>query len=132
MRRNKIIIFIVLLFILNNTLMGCTYGSYITIKSKENNTRTSMAMSYEKFNGHKSRTIALEDGETCEISVDITSVSGKLNLSITDKEKNSYYERKDMPTSTFKISLDKPGEYIITMEGENHKGSYESVFEYSK
>jgi hypothetical protein len=101
---------------------GCANGSFITIKSHENNTSTAMSMSYEKFSGFKSRTIKLD--EPGKINVDILSESGSLNLAITDKDGNSYYDGADIPTSSFSVNLDKPGEYEFKVEADNHKGSY--------
>lgn len=82
-----------------------------------------MSMRYDKFDGHKSRSIKLDS--PTEITVDIQSESGSLDLSITDSDGNSYYQGQDIPTSTFSVHLDKPAEYIIKVEAEDHKGSYQ-------
>jgi hypothetical protein len=110
-------------FILIILLAGCTRGSFITIKSHENNTPTSMAMSYEKFSGFKSKTISLD--EPSDVSVVISTESGSFDLSIIDKDGNSYYEGTDIPSSSFRVSLDKQGKYEITVTADNHKGSYD-------
>ncbi|NLJ30288.1 MAG: hypothetical protein GX424_01560 [Clostridiales bacterium] len=103
-------------------MAGCTRGSFITIKSHENNTPTSMSMSYEKFSGSKLKTISLD--EPSDVSVVVSTESGSLDISITDKDGYSYYAGTDIPSSSFRVSLDKQGKYEITVNADNHKGSY--------
>lgn len=110
-------------FVLIILTAGCTRGSFITIKSHENNTPTSIAMSYENFSGSKSKTISLD--EPSDVSVIVSTESGSLCLSITDKDGNSYYKGIDIPSSSFHVSLDKQGKYVITVTADNHKGSYD-------
>jgi len=103
---------------------GCSFGSYSVVMASENNTQTSMQMSYEKFSGNKNRVISIKEGEACEVTVDIASESGKLDLSIEDEDGNSYYRGTELPTSSFTVYLDKAGKYIIRVEGDVHTGSY--------
>jgi hypothetical protein len=102
---------------------GCTSGSYVTVKSFENNTADSMSMRYEKFSGTKSKTISLDEPAT--VCVNIVSDTGSLGLTITDKDGRSYYEGNELPSSSFSVSLDTPGKYKITIKADNHKGSYD-------
>jgi hypothetical protein len=104
-------------------LTGCTKGSYIAVRSYENNTPVSMSMRYEKFSGKKSKTISLDTPS--EVFVAVITESGSLNLSITDAEGNSFYTGKDLPSSSFSVSLGKPGKYTIKVEAKDHKGSYD-------
>lgn len=82
-----------------------------------------MSMSYEKFSGSKSKTISLD--EPSNVSVVVSTESGTLDLSITDKDGNSYYNGINIPSSAFSVSLDKSGKYDITVSADNHKGSYD-------
>ncbi len=114
-------------------ISGCTYGSGVTIGSVEVNTSSKMSMSYQKFSGYKATDIHLKEGEAVEISVDIVSKEGKIDLTIV-KEANkndeksqkdeTIYEGTDLPTSDFTVKIDKPGDYKITVTGDDHKGSY--------
>lgn len=120
----KIVIGILSIILLATLLIGCTSGSSVEIMSNEKDTSTSMAMSYEKFDGDKSKTIQIKDGEKGTVSVDIVSTSGELNILITDKDGVAYYQGNNTPTSTFSVNLDKEGEYTIKVEAKDHKGSY--------
>ena len=104
-------------------LAGCSRGSYVTVKSVENNTASSMSMRYEKFSGTKARTVNLDDGEL-SIEVAVVTESGSLDLTITDTNGKNYYTGTDMETSAFIVRLDSPGKYVITLNADNHKGSY--------
>jgi PBP1b-binding outer membrane lipoprotein LpoB len=122
--KNKILLITVLLFAL--LLAGCTSGNYSTVLSNENNTSTSLSMTYQKFDGIKTATFQTEDNAA--VSVEMVSEEGKLNLSIEDMNGKSYYQGKDIPTSSFVVNLDKAGKYKVTVEGEKHTGSYKIVW----
>lgn len=127
MKRRMNVILAILLVILLGT--GCTFGSYSVVKATENNTTTSMQMSYEKFNGNKNRAIKLDEGESCSVAVNIASESGRINLSIEDEDGDSYYQGTNLPTSSFTVYLDKAGKYTIRVEGDSHTGSYSISWE---
>lgn len=105
-------------------ITGCTTGSFVTIGSIENNSSSKISMSYQKFDGYKSTKIHVNDGDQMEVSVDIVTEKGKLDLKITDENDKTAYEGNDIPTSNFKVTLDKAGDYTITLNADNHKGSY--------
>ena len=121
--KNKILILITCVLIFA-VLSGCTTGSYLTVGSIQKNTSSSMSMSYYKFDGHKSTKIHVKEGEVIEVNVDIVTTKGKIDLSIVDEKEQSVYQGTDIPTSTFIVSLDKAGDYELTVNAENHKGSY--------
>ncbi len=117
---------------------GCTYGSGSSTGSVEINTFTRMSASYQKFNGYKTTDLHVKEGEAVEVSVNIVSEKGKLDFVIikeADKkdEKNqkdeTIYEKNDLPTSDFKVILDKPGDYKITVTAKEHKGSYKITWD---
>lgn len=103
---------------------GCTTGSYTSIGSVEVNAFSTMSMSYLKFNGHKSTKIHVKAGEPIDVKVNIVTTKGKIGLSIVDEKDKPVYEGKDIPTSDFTVSLEKEGDFTITVKGENHKGKY--------
>ncbi|AEY66436.1 hypothetical protein [Clostridium sp. BNL1100] len=119
--KKYILLIIVLTIIL---LSGCTYGSYSSTRAVEISTSSQMSMSYEKFNGYKATSIKVKEGNPVDVNVDIVSNTGKLDMSITDEKDHSVYEGKDIPTSSFSVSLDKPGDYKLKVSGEKHSGSY--------
>ena len=105
-------------------LVGCTTGSYSVLSASENNTSTSLSMTYSKLNGFKSTTLTVKENEVSEVSVDIISKEGKLNLVILDEKDQYVYQGNDLPTSSFSVKLDKAGKYTIKVTGEKHTGSY--------
>lgn len=111
---------------------ACTGGSYTTIGSLENNTSTGMSMSYQYFDGYKTKTFHLDAGETAEADVGIETEEGKLGLSITDQDGSSYYQGTDLPTSSFSVKLEKSGDYTVRFDAVKHKGSYDVQFRIGK
>lgn len=105
-------------------MTGCPRGSYIVINGLETNTAHSMAMRYDRFKGHKTVTVRVPEGEVWEVYADIVTDSGKIGLSITDRDGHSYYQEEELPTSTFTVTLEKAGRYDIRVDAEDHKGSY--------
>ncbi len=119
-------------------ISGCTYGSGSSTGSVEINTFSRMSASYQKFSGYKTADLHVKEGETLEVSVNIVSKKGKLDFIIIRKadkkaEKNqkdeTVYEKNDLPTSEFRVTLDKPGDYDITVTAEEHKGSYKVTWQ---
>lgn len=103
---------------------GCTTGNYTSSWSKEINTFSRMSMSYKNFNGYKQTKITVKAGEPVNVNAEFVSEEGKIGLSITDQDGNSFYQGTDIPTSSFAVKLDKKGEYTIKVSAENHKGEY--------
>ncbi len=122
MINRKLILFVIVATLL--LISGCTYGSYSTLKSVENNTPNMMSMSYERFNGYKATSIKVKEANPIDVNVDIVSNKGKLDISITDKDGESVYKGKDVPTSSFVVTLDKAGDYKLKVQGHKHSGSY--------
>lgn len=103
---------------------GCTSGSGYTILSYENNSSTSMQMSYEKFTGTRTTTLKVKENEEVEVRVNIVTESGSIHLSITDEDGNQAYQGNELSESTmFTVNL-TAGTYKIKVEGKDHKGSY--------
>ncbi|OPX43456.1 hypothetical protein CLHUN_26030 [Ruminiclostridium hungatei] len=142
MKNRLMLLFAALLAIA--AISGCTYGSGVTRGSVEVNTFSKMSMSYQKFSGYKTTKVKVGDGEAIEVSVAIVTTEGKLDLEISKKtdsgaanrteaekgrEEETIYQGTDLPTSDFKVKLDKPGNYEITVEGDEHKGSYKITWD---
>lgn len=118
------IFLITLILLLAISFSGCTYGSEFTIGSFENNTLSSMSMKYMKFTGNKNKNITVNEGQVCDVYVDILTEDGKIDLIIKDDNSNVEYEGHDIPTSDFTVTLKEAGKYKIRVEAKNHKGSY--------
>ncbi|MGZ9584707.1 hypothetical protein [Paenibacillus marinisediminis] len=113
---------VMLSLLLMVSLAGCTSDGYTTIGSIGNNTNTMMSMSYKFFDGHKGKTITVK-GPT-EVSVEVESIKGKLNISIEDENGEYAYQGTDIPTSAFQVQLDQQGKYKLSIDAEDHEGSY--------
>ena len=105
-------------------LTGCSRNFTFELGSIESNTDTKMKMTYKRFDGVKDRTLTVKEGEPVEINVAIKTKDGTLNASIYNEDFDYSYEGKDIPTSTFSVTLDEPGNYTIKVEGDMHEGSY--------
>lgn len=125
-------------------ISGCTYGSGSTRGAVEVNTFSKMSMSYKKFSGYKTALVKVGKGEAVEVSAAIVTTKGKLDMKILKKvdpgdgdkaegkkgqDKETVYQETDLPTSDFKVKLDKPGSYEVTVEGEEHEGSYKITWD---
>lgn len=118
------VMLMVLLFVLLG-LSGCS-GS-ISIGSVENSSAKKMSASYFKLSGiKKSPAITVKDGETVDISADIVTKRGSIDIYVYNvNDKNDYvYEGNYIKTSKFTVTLTKPGDYIIKVKARKHRGSY--------
>jgi len=109
------------------SLTACTTESYSTYRSFEMNTSKKMSMRYEKFDGHKDRTLSIK--EPTNVNVIIESLNGKLGLSIQDDNGHRVYEGNDLPTSSFTVHLEQVGKYRINVDADHHEGSFELTWD---
>ncbi|KXB96855.1 MAG: hypothetical protein AA908_09900 [Chlorobi bacterium NICIL-2] len=79
--------------------------------------------SYSKLNGYQQRRITLNEG-THTFTIEVTTKSGELNLSITGQDGTEYYKGSKLPTSTFQVHADIPAKDKITLrvDAKNHSG----------
>ncbi len=119
----KIIYFFIIILL---TLGGCSGN--IEICSTEHNTSNAMSASYYQFSGTKQTKLTVEGGKTVEITSDIVTKKGTLDVLIYEKgekaKENYNYQGSDLQTSNFTVTLNKPGDYIIEVKAKKHKGSY--------
>jgi hypothetical protein len=123
MKKRHLIVPLLLLLII---LCSCTKGSGIMKNATEINTPTKMSMMYDKFTGFKETTIRVDKENPITISVNITTVSGKIDAYIAkenDKSDTSY-EGNDIPTSSFTVTLSEAGDYTIRVDADDHSGGY--------
>ena len=81
--------------------------------------------SYEKFSGHKQRELAAPGKGAVTFDVEISTSSGSLGLSIEDGEGNLLYHERELPTSEFKVELNRADKYVVRFEAEEHYGSFD-------
>lgn len=127
------------LIILVLILTGCSKTKFqikspvkeeVLISGSEEATPTSMAMSYNTFTGYRSKIIDLDQCETCDISINVISTSGNLDLSILDATGELTYKESSIPTGSFSLSLSLAGgtRYTIKINAVNHVGSFDINF----
>jgi hypothetical protein len=118
--------FLIILLIILLTFAGCSGN--IEIGSIENNTSKEMSASYTKFSGTKQTNLTVEAGKPIDISADIVTKKGSLNVYIYQKgeksEANYNYSGTNIKTTNFTVTLSDPGDYIIKVTARNHKGSF--------
>lgn len=116
----KLLIFPLMLVLILG-LAGC---STLEIGSIENNTSSKMTGSYTMLSGTKEHRLTVKDGEPVDVSVDIVTKSGKIDIFIFKDKDNYEYEGHDVKTSDFSVALSDPGKYTIRVKAHKHKGSY--------
>lgn len=120
--KKKIIISITFILLLG--LVGCSRNFTFRLLAFETNTSTKMSMTHYRLHGVKEKKLTVKEGEPLEIKVDIETKDGTLNAYIYNKDMEYSYEGKDIPTSSFTVTLTEPGEYTLKLEADKHSGSY--------
>lgn len=105
-------------------LGGCSKGISFQIGAIENNTKREMTASYTLFSGTKEKEIKVDDGETVEIAVGITTKDGSIDVYVYNENEEYSYEGHDIATSDFTVTLSEPGTYTLKLEADKHKGGY--------
>ena len=125
----KRIFFAILLILSLILLFSCANGSYSVLKGYERNTPTSMAMTYEKFNGYKQKSFTVGEDERATVYVFVVSSSGELDILIEKDGGEPVYVANDAVTSSFTIDITQSGEYNIRVEAKDHTGEYNFEWE---
>jgi hypothetical protein len=115
-----------LLLVLVLLVSGCTRGSYSILVGEEDRSPTHYAMTYQRFNGYKEIELEVKQDEPVEVEVRIVSEEGRLHAWIAKggKKEQASYEGRNIPTSTFTVTLSDPGTYTLHVEGDNHTGQF--------
>ncbi|EJO5349166.1 hypothetical protein NRP93_003324 [Clostridium botulinum] len=126
--KTKIIVPMITLLI-TVILVGCSGGSYKTIKSKENNTQNSMEMSYSEFKGYKFTSIKLKKGDRLNLNIDVNTEEGNLEILLLDENDKALFKVKNPEKPVNKtININKDSTYKIKVDGK-HKGSYKITWD---
>jgi uncharacterized cupredoxin-like copper-binding protein len=120
---------LMILLMLAGILSGCSRASSFTVVAGvENNTKRSMSMTYEKFDGKKmaEEPIHVAKGEEVVVKVDIVTEDGSITVYIAPESdpKDYVLESHDIATSQFTVTLSEEGDYLLRIEADDHKGSY--------
>ncbi len=83
-------------------------------------TTRKMEARYSKINGKFKQNLNIQDGA---LDIDIVTKSGNLNVTITDSEGNVIFEEQ-LGEGEFTYSIPMEGKARITLEADNHSGSY--------
>lgn len=123
MFKTKIILPIIIL-LLTIFLIGCSGSGNLSIMSVQKSTSNSMNMSYASFNGKKSTSLTLKNGDKLVLNVTITTKAGNLKVTVTDEANKELYNIENpKKTVTKTIDISKYGTYKIQVEGK-HSGSF--------
>ena len=124
----KRLLIITIISILAISLFGCnSSGKYVVKKmSKEDNGNNYMEMTYEYFDGYKYKKVEANKGNILELSLNITTKGGKLNILVLNDKEEEIYSNYDLNGNiNEKINIDEDGKYMIKIEGDKHEGSYD-------
>ena len=124
----KRLLIITIISILAISLFGCnSSGKYVVKKmSKEDNGNNYMEMTYEYFDGYKYKKVEANKGNILELSLNVTTKGGKLNILVLNDKEEEIYSNYDLNGNIYeKINIDDDGKYMIKIEGDKHEGSYD-------
>ena len=121
--KSKIVIILSAAILLTFLLCACTYRSGAFLKLKESNGDDQWNASWSSFNGSIWRNISLEEG-IHEFSVDITTESGDLGLSVKDQNRKDYYTAEKLESSSFTVQIEGRDKVTIRFEGNKHAGGF--------
>lgn len=84
-------------------------------------------MTTERFDDSRSEVLIVEQGEKCNIHVTIKSNSGSVDVDVKDANNDdiSYFEKENIKNEEFDIALDKAGTYVVSIDCNDHTGSFE-------
>ncbi len=125
--KNRLLI-ITVISILAISLFGCnSSGTYVVKKmSKEDSGNNYMEMSYEYFDGYKYKKVNANKGNILELSLNVTTKEGKLNILVLNDKEEEIYSNYDLNGNiNEKINIYEDGKYMIKIEGDKHEGSYD-------
>ena len=124
----KRLLIITIISILAISLFGCnSSGKYVVKKmSREDNGNNYMEMTYEYFDGYKYKKVEANKGNILELSLNVTTKGGKINILVLNDKEEEIYSNYDLNGNiNEKINIDEDGKYMIKIEGDKHEGSYD-------
>lgn len=107
----------ILLFVLFVFLSACSSERFDGSKTEN---AQQFIMDYTIFTGVESHVLSLNEGD--QLSVEIVSHSGKIDLEIAMVGAEPIYVGNDASNSSFGLNITKDGDYTITATGKKAKG----------
>lgn len=102
---------------------GIAFDSYSARWKVETSWTDRWNVSYSYLNGFRQRSISLGEG-THTFTIEITTESGEINLSITGKDGAEYLKETALPTSTFEVQVEGKERVTIRIDAVKHDGGY--------
>jgi len=113
--KNKLLI-VAIISILAISLFGCnSSGTYVVKKmSKEDSGDNYMEMTYEYFNGYKYKKVEANKGDVLELSTNVNTKGGKLNIFVLNDKDEEIYSNCNLNGKVNEtINIDEDGKYKI-------------------
>lgn len=104
-------------------LFGCTKqfsGNMVSSRNK-------VSMTYRILEGDKSQLFDLEEGDVLDF--DVVSESGKVDIVLQKDDEEAIYSGINIPTCSFKVTINEKGKYKCVITGHKAKGSINIVKE---
>lgn len=121
----KSLFVLVVLLVMLLALTGCR-ADFVTIGSLEEYNSTEASMRYRVFDGSKEYQLRVSE-ENPVIQVRIETLSGSLDIYIVEKggkKAEAVYEGKNVPSSSFSVTVPAAGIYTVHLEASHHEGSF--------
>jgi hypothetical protein len=111
-------------------LSGIPFDRYLALGMVQSSWGNHWNASYSELNGFKQRRVSLNEG-THTFTIEITTKSGELDLSIAGQDGTAYYEGSKLPTSTFQVQVDLAEKDHLTLrvDAHGHRGGYKIKWE---
>lgn len=120
----KIVISLLTLLII--VMSGCS--STVQIGSVENNSKHEFSASYYQLNGTKIKQVKVDEGEPLNVSMNITTKKGSIDVFIYKDSDNYEYKGNNMSDHSSEVTLSAPGTYTIKVVAKDHRGSYQFIW----
>jgi hypothetical protein len=129
LRHRRSIVLVLELSLIAMFLAGCAKGGFTSGVFEQNLGEDYWTVKYEKLDGYLQQKVEISgDGEHI-FSIDITTDSGALRLTITDAEGKELYTGKIDSTFAFKVGAKEAGTYHLQVDAYNHYGKFGITWE---
>ncbi len=108
----------VICLVLAMALSGCSNAAFIGNSYKIGNNIT---IEFQLMNSNQTQEIDLKAGDT--VRFDVTKESGKINVAFGIRNSSPDYEGNDLESTSFTVTVHTSGRYVLSVTGENAKGS---------
>lgn len=104
-------------FIVASLLVGCGKDDIIS----RTNVYGMFAMDYNRFNSEDSCQFDVEEGQS--IAFQVVTTDGSMDVKVVDVDNKELYSETILVSKTFDVTPEKPGRYIVVLNGNKAKGS---------